>query len=197
MLIEACAIIWSNTVIGALLLLQLYLSHMDMIGRLFAMICHMSHAMPKCAFAVCVDSKGPDQTAHLRSLIRAFTVCCQNHWILQNVLENKDTYHTCHKLWTKIYEIRQNFKRDLTKICEIFLNITLELPQNSLKSFFSCEKLVKTRAMCDLCLFLNKICCKMVWKFCEIWIFFYENCPPDGSDSVGLYLTVWDMACML
>ena len=36
--------------------------------------------------------------------------------------------HTCHKLWTKICEIRQNFKGDLTKICKIFVNITLELP---------------------------------------------------------------------
>ena len=29
-------------------------------------------------------------------------------------------FHTCHKLWTKICEIRQNFKGDLTKFCEIF-----------------------------------------------------------------------------
>ena len=29
-----------------------------------------------------MDSEGPDQTAHPRSLIRAFTVCLQNHWIL-------------------------------------------------------------------------------------------------------------------
>ena len=43
---------------------------------------------------------------------------------------------TCYKLWTKIYETRQNFKGDLTKFCEIFLNITLELHQYSLKSFF-------------------------------------------------------------
>ena len=30
------------------------------------------------------DSKGPDQTAHLRSLIRAFAVRVQNHQILEN-----------------------------------------------------------------------------------------------------------------
>ena len=66
--------------------------------------------------------------------------------------------HTCHKLWTKICEIRQNFKGDLTKFCEIFLNITLELPQYSLKSFLSCKKHVKTTIVCDLCLFLHKIC---------------------------------------
>ena len=31
------------------------------------------------------DSECPDQTAHLRSLIRAFTVRKQNHWILHNL----------------------------------------------------------------------------------------------------------------
>ena len=44
--------------------------------------------------------------------------------------------HTCHKLWTKTCEIRQKFKGDMTKFCEIFLNITLKLPHYSLKSFF-------------------------------------------------------------
>ena len=44
--------------------------------------------------------------------------------------------HTCHKLWTKICEIRQNFKGDLTKFCEIFSNITFELPQYILVFFF-------------------------------------------------------------
>ena len=106
--------------------------------------------------------------------------------------------HTCHKLWTKICEIRQNFKGDLTKFCEIFLNIPLELPKYSLKSFFSCKKLVKTTTVCDLCLFLHKICCKMVWKFCEIRIF-YGNCLPYGPNSVRFrfYLTVWGMACTI
>ena len=28
------------------------------------------------------DNEGPDQTAHLRSLIRALAVRLQNHWIL-------------------------------------------------------------------------------------------------------------------
>ena len=47
------------------------------------------------------------------------------------------THKTIHvMLWTKICEIRQNFKGDLTKFCEIFLNSTLELPQYCLKSFF-------------------------------------------------------------
>ena len=38
--------------------------------------------------------------------------------------------HTCSKLWTKICKIRQNFKGDLTKFCEIFF-------------FFSCKGLRK------------------------------------------------------
>ena len=61
--------------------------------------------------------------------------------------------------------------------------------------FSSCKNLVKTTIVCDLWLFLHKICCKMVWKFCEIWIF-YGNCLPDGPNSVRFHLTVWDMACM-
>ena len=28
--------------------------------------------------------------------------------------------------------------------------------------------------MCDLCLILHKICCKMVWEFFEIWNFLWE-----------------------
>ena len=43
--------------------------------------------------------------------------------------------HAISSLWTKFCETRQNFKGDLTKFCETFLNITLELPQYSLKSF--------------------------------------------------------------
>ena len=60
--------------------------------------------------------------------------------------------HTCHKLWTKICEIRQNFMGDLTKFCEIFLNITCELPRYSLKPFLSCKKLVKT-SKCVICVY--------------------------------------------
>ena len=39
--------------------------------------------------------------------------------------------YTCHKLWTEIRELRQIFKADLIKFCEIFTKIALELPQNS------------------------------------------------------------------
>ena len=48
---------------------------------------------------------------------------------------------------------------------------------------------------CDLCLFLHKMCCKMVWKFCEIEKS-YWNWLADGPNSVRLYLTMWDIACM-
>ena len=39
--------------------------------------------------------------------------------------------HTCHKLWTEIYEIRQISKGDMIEFCEIFTKITLKRPQNS------------------------------------------------------------------
>ena len=70
--------------------------------------------------------------------------------------------HTCHKLWTEICEIRQIFKVDLIRICEIFTKITLELPPNSQKLIFICKKLVINTAKCDLCLLPHKMCCKMV-----------------------------------
>ena len=70
--------------------------------------------------------------------------------------------HTCHKLWTEICEIRQIFKGELIKFCEIFTKITSELPQNSQKPLFKCKKLVINTTKCDLCLFLYIICCKMV-----------------------------------
>ena len=47
--------------------------------------CHTKTCLP--AYA---NSQGPDQPAHLRSLIKAFIVRGQNHWILQNVwIESK------------------------------------------------------------------------------------------------------------
>ena len=103
--------------------------------------------------------------------------------------------HTYHKLWTEICEIRQNFKWDLIKFCEIFIKITLELSKSSQKPVFVCKKLVINTIKCGLCLFLHKMCCKMVWKFCEIWKS-YGNWLLDGPNSVRFYLTVWDMACM-
>ena len=49
----------------------------------------MSHANERYLWAY-ADSEGPDQPAHSRSLIRAFTVRLQNQWIQQNVwLESK------------------------------------------------------------------------------------------------------------
>ena len=73
-------------------------------------------------------------------------------------------YHTCNKLWTEICEIRQIFKGDLIKFCENFTKITLELSQSSQKTLFECKKLVINTFVtkCDSCLFLHKMCCKMV-----------------------------------
>ena len=48
------------------------------------------------------------------------------------------------------------------KFCEIFTKITLELPKNSHEPLFKCKKLVISTTKCDLCLFLHKICCKMI-----------------------------------
>ena len=57
--------------------------------------------------------------------------------------------HICHKLWTEICEIRPIFKGDLVKFCEIFINNTLELHQNSQKSLFKCKELViNTKCHC-------------------------------------------------
>ena len=62
------------------------------ISKLSSIHAELSHPR-KCAFRACSDSKGPDQTAF--SLIRAFAVCCQNHWILWNVsMESKDPNKT-------------------------------------------------------------------------------------------------------
>ena len=85
-----------------------------------------------------------------------------------------DMNHTCHKMCTEICEIRHIFKGDLIKFCEIFTKISLELPQNTQKPLFTCKKTVINTAKCDLCLFLHKMCCKMVWKFCEIWKILWE-----------------------
>ena len=51
------------------------------------------------AVGLCTESEGPDQTARMRSLIRAFTIRKPNNWILQNVrMESKgpdDTLRMC------------------------------------------------------------------------------------------------------
>ena len=64
--------------------------------------------------------------------------------------------HTCLKLSTELCEIRQIFKEDLLKFCEIFTKITLELPQSNQKPLFKCKKLVINTTRCDLCLFFHK-----------------------------------------
>ena len=91
--------------------------------------------------------------------------------------------------------VRQIFKGDLIKFCENFANFNLDLPQNSQSPLFKCKKLVINTTKCDLCLFLHKMCCKMVWKFCEIWKILWEL-TSRWANSVRFYLTVWDIACM-
>ena len=51
-------------------------------------------------------------------------------------------FHTCHTLWTEICEIRQMFKGDFIKFCEIVTKVTLKRPQNSQKPLFKCKNLV-------------------------------------------------------
>ena len=122
-------------------------------------------------------------------------MCCQMVWKFCEICKILWVLHTCRKLWTEICEIRQIFKGDLIKFCGIFIKITLHLPQYSQKPLFKWKKLVINPTRCDLCLFLHKMCCKMVWKFCEIEKS-YGNWLSDGPNSVRFYLTVWDMACM-
>ena len=86
-----------------------------------------------------------------------------------------------------------NFYGRFDKFCEIFTKITLELPQNSQKPLFNCKKLVINTTKCDLCLFLHKMCDKMVWKFCKIWKIFWELA---FRWAKFFYLTMWNMACM-
>ena len=57
----------------------------------------------------------------------------------------------CHKVWAEICEIRQIFKRDLIKFCEIFTKITLKLSQSSQKPLFIHKQLVIKTTKCDLC----------------------------------------------
>ena len=63
------------------------------------------------------------------------------------------------------------------------------MPPNNQKPLFKCKKLTINTTKCDLCLFLHKMCCKMVWKFCESWKILWEFCFPDGSYSVRFYLS--------
>ena len=112
---------------------------------------------------------------------------------------NNVGFHTCRMLSTKICEIRQSFKGDLTKFCETFLNITFELPQYSLNVFFfffSCKKLVKTQRCVIYFYFFIKSVVK--WSVNSVrFEFFYGNCLPDEPNSVRFYLTVFDMVCMM
>ena len=58
------------------------------------------------------DSEGPDQTAHPRSLIRAFPVRWENHWILQNV-------------WMESIDVESTLKRRvISTLCSGHCNTT-------------------------------------------------------------------------
>ena len=90
--------------------------------------------------------------------------------------------HTCHNLWTKISDWRQNFKGDLTKLCEIFLNITLELPQYSL--FFVCVRNLWKPQQCLINIYFfiksvvkwseNSVRYEFLWKLPPRWAKFCE-----------------------
>ena len=59
-------------------------------------------AKEKYAVGAYADSEGPDQTAHLRSLIWAFADRLQNRWILQDIsVHSKGPYRTwfCCLIW--------------------------------------------------------------------------------------------------
>ena len=49
------------------------------------------HYQGKITFSSCADSGGPDQTARMRSLIRAFAIREQNDWIRRHVFAGHDT----------------------------------------------------------------------------------------------------------
>ena len=76
-----------------------------------------------------------------------------------------------------------------------FLQQSLWSSPKSQKPSLQCMKSVINTTKCDVCLFLHKMCFKMVWKFCEIWRA-YGNWLSDGPNFVRFYLTVWDMAGM-
>ena len=46
------------------------------------LVLNLNRDKQKCDFWACADSEGPDQTALPRSLIWAFAIRCQNHWIV-------------------------------------------------------------------------------------------------------------------
>ena len=64
-------------------------------------------------------------------------------------------------------EIRQIFKGDLIKFC-VFLQKSLWSSPKIVKKSFNCKKHVINTTKCDLCLFLHKMCCKMVWKLWDL-----------------------------
>ena len=58
-------------------MIEMYLRHQLHVLHLYNKPHHV-----KCALKAYADNEDPDQTAHMRSLIRAFAVRLQNNWIL-------------------------------------------------------------------------------------------------------------------
>ena len=95
--------------------------------------------------------------------------------------------HTCHKLWTRICEIRQNFKGDLTNSVRFSKTSLWSSPNIVLKYFFSCKKLVKTKTVCYVYFFIK---CVKLSKNSVRFEYFHGNCLPDSPNSVRFYLSV-------
>ena len=92
-------------------------------------------------------------------------------WLLQFQLAWSTHAISC---GLKICEIRQNFKESLTKFCEIFLNITLELPHCSLKSFFYVRSLWKP-------------------QLCVIYVYFFIKYIVKWSENSLRFEFLWEL----
>ena len=104
--------------------------------------------------------------------------------------------HTWHRLWTKICEMRQNFKWDLIKFCETFTKIAFKLPKGILKPLSSFNKpLIDTKSVIYVYFFITSLI-NLSGNYVR-----FENSSgnwlSEGLKSVRFYLTVWDMACMV
>ena len=97
--------------------------------------------------------------------------------------------HTCHKLCTEICEIRQIFKGDVIKFCEIFIKIILELPKIVKSLYLNARNLGLTQQSVIYVYFFIK--CVVTWSKNSVR---FEkssgNWLPDGPNSVRFYLTV-------
>ena len=111
----------------------------------------------------------------------AIIVCILDHIITLSQTHSFPLLHTCHKLWTEICEIRQIFKGDLIKFCEI--KIILKLYQNSQNPLFKCKRLViDTKSVIYVYFFINSAV-----RWSENSVRFeksYGNWLPDGPFEI-------------